>query len=123
MRWPFWPRLRYASLDSPSDAPFSCHEQITEQRTCTITGAIKLGYGIFQPSERLKGWQNPLPCAIKPKTPCFQPGAALMPSVTSREWRLKSRPQGEPKPHDFELSTVEVREPAAGEVQVRNAWM
>jgi NADPH-dependent curcumin reductase CurA len=46
-----------------------------------------------------------------------------MPSVTSREWRLKARPQGEPKPSDFELSTVEVREPAAGEVQVRNAWM
>jgi NADPH-dependent curcumin reductase CurA len=46
-----------------------------------------------------------------------------MPSVTSREWRLISRPQGEPKHNDFKLSTVEVREPAAGEVQVRNAWM
>src|ERR1700754_719378 len=46
-----------------------------------------------------------------------------MPSVTSREWRLKTRPQGEPKPSDFELSSVDVREPAAGEVQVRNSWM
>ena len=46
-----------------------------------------------------------------------------MPSVTSREWRLKARPVGEPKPSDFELSTVDVREPAAGELQVRNTWM
>jgi NADPH-dependent curcumin reductase CurA len=47
----------------------------------------------------------------------------VMPSVTSREWRLRSRPVGEPKLTDFELSSVEVREPAAGEVQVRNGWM
>jgi NADPH-dependent curcumin reductase CurA len=45
-----------------------------------------------------------------------------MPSVTSREWRLKSRPVGEPKPSDFELAVVESGEPGPGEVQVRNLW-
>jgi NADPH-dependent curcumin reductase CurA len=30
---------------------------------------------------------------------------------------------GEPKPSDFELATVEIREPGPGEVQVRNLWM
>jgi NADPH-dependent curcumin reductase CurA len=30
---------------------------------------------------------------------------------------------GEPKPSDFELATVEVRDPGEGEVQVRNLWM
>jgi NADPH-dependent curcumin reductase CurA len=46
-----------------------------------------------------------------------------MPSVTSREWRLRARPVGEPKPSDFELATAESPAPAAGEVQVRNLWM
>jgi NADPH-dependent curcumin reductase CurA len=46
-----------------------------------------------------------------------------MPSVTSREWRLKARPVGEPKASDFELATVEIADPADGEVQVRNLWM
>jgi NADPH-dependent curcumin reductase CurA len=46
-----------------------------------------------------------------------------MPTVTSREWRFKSRPVGTPKPSDFELVTGESHDPAAGEVQVRNHWM
>ena len=46
-----------------------------------------------------------------------------MPSVTSREWRLRARPVGEPKASDFELATVETREPGDGEIQVRNLWM
>jgi NADPH-dependent curcumin reductase CurA len=48
---------------------------------------------------------------------------AVMPSVTSREWRLRARPVGEPKPSDFELATVESPEAGAGQVQVRNLWM
>ncbi|MBE7217990.1 MAG: NADP-dependent oxidoreductase [Caulobacteraceae bacterium] len=43
--------------------------------------------------------------------------------VTSREIRLKSRPVGEPSAADFELATADVRDPAAGEVQVENLWM
>jgi NADPH-dependent curcumin reductase CurA len=46
-----------------------------------------------------------------------------MPSVTTREWRLKHRPVGEPKLSDFELATVESRDPADGEVQIHNLWM
>lgn len=41
----------------------------------------------------------------------------------SREVRLKTRPVGMPKPGDFELATVDVGAPGAGEVQVRNTWM
>ena len=43
--------------------------------------------------------------------------------MQSTEVRLVARPQGEPQPSDFALETVEVREPAAGEVVVRNLWM
>ncbi len=43
--------------------------------------------------------------------------------TTSREVRLVSRPQGLPKPENFDLATVELPAPAAGEVQVRNTWM
>ena len=46
-----------------------------------------------------------------------------MPSVTSREWRFKARPVGEPKPSDYELAKVEAAEPGDGQVQVRNLWM
>lgn len=46
-----------------------------------------------------------------------------MSTVTTREWRLKSRPVGLPKSSDFELVTVEAPAPATGEVQVRNIWM
>lgn len=46
-----------------------------------------------------------------------------MPSVTSREWRLKARPVGKPKPSDFQLATVQAPQPAEGQVQVRNLWM
>jgi NADPH-dependent curcumin reductase CurA len=43
--------------------------------------------------------------------------------TTSREIRLKSRPSGLPTADNFELATVELRDPAPGEVQVRNLWM
>jgi NADPH-dependent curcumin reductase CurA len=43
--------------------------------------------------------------------------------MRSREIRLKSRPEGEPSPGNFELAEVEVPAPAPGEVQVRNRWM
>jgi NADPH-dependent curcumin reductase CurA len=46
-----------------------------------------------------------------------------LPTVTSREWRLRARPVGEPKASDFELATLDSPEPADGEVQVRNLWM
>src|SRR3954471_20798023 len=52
---------------------------------------------------------------------------------TSREIRLAPppggetapppRPPGEPRPTDFELAEVEVREPADGELVVRNTFM
>lgn len=44
-------------------------------------------------------------------------------AMTSREIRLKTRPVGLPEAANFELATVEVAEPGAGEVLVRNAWM
>ena len=43
--------------------------------------------------------------------------------TTSREIRLKSRPAGVPTPDNFELATVNLPDPAPGEVQVRNSWM
>ena len=43
--------------------------------------------------------------------------------TTSREIRLKSRPNGLPTPDNFELATVDVAAPGAGEVQVKNLWM
>jgi len=43
--------------------------------------------------------------------------------TTSREIRLKSRPVGLPTPANFELASVAVPDPAAGEVTVRNLWM
>ncbi|HRD46121.1 MAG TPA: NADP-dependent oxidoreductase [Caulobacter sp.] len=43
--------------------------------------------------------------------------------TTSREIRLKSRPVGTPTADNFELATVELPAPDAGEVQVRNHWM
>ncbi|MBW3618598.1 MAG: NADP-dependent oxidoreductase [Proteobacteria bacterium] len=45
------------------------------------------------------------------------------PSLTSREVRLAARPQGEPRPTDFELAEAEVPEPAEGQVLVRNLVM
>jgi len=44
-------------------------------------------------------------------------------SVTSREIRLRSRPSGAASLDNFVLETVEVGDPAQGEVQVRNVWM
>ncbi|MFZ4689079.1 MAG: NADP-dependent oxidoreductase [Polymorphobacter sp.] len=41
----------------------------------------------------------------------------------SREIRLKSRPDGTPTAANFELATVDVGSPGAGEVLVRNLWM
>lgn len=43
--------------------------------------------------------------------------------TTSREIRLRSRPTGMPTAETFELQTVELPDPAPGEVQVRNHWM
>jgi NADPH-dependent curcumin reductase CurA len=43
--------------------------------------------------------------------------------TTSREIRLKSRPTGMPEAANFELASVELPQPAAGQVQVRNRWM
>ena len=41
-------------------------------------------------------------------------------TTKSREIRLAARPHGEPKPEDFALAQVELEEPAAGEVLVKN---
>lgn len=43
--------------------------------------------------------------------------------TVSREIRLKSRPLGAPSGENFELATVEVPAPGAGEVQVKNLYM
>ena len=43
--------------------------------------------------------------------------------TTSREIRLKSRPVGEPTTADFDLATVTLAAPGAGEVQVKNLFM
>ena len=43
--------------------------------------------------------------------------------TTVREIRLKSRPSGLPTHDNFELASVELPAPAAGEVQVKNLWM
>jgi NADPH-dependent curcumin reductase CurA len=43
--------------------------------------------------------------------------------TNSREIRLKSRPVGTPAPEHFELATVELPAPGAGEVLVRNRFM
>jgi NADPH-dependent curcumin reductase CurA len=43
--------------------------------------------------------------------------------TTIREIRLKSRPSGLPTHDNFELATVELRDPGPGEVQVQNLWM
>jgi NADPH-dependent curcumin reductase CurA len=42
---------------------------------------------------------------------------------TSREFRLASRPVGEPRPSDFALAETEVADPADGELVVRNRFM
>lgn len=42
---------------------------------------------------------------------------------SSREIRLKNRPSGLFSTANFELATVQVPDPAEGEVQVRNLWM
>jgi len=46
-----------------------------------------------------------------------------MTTTRSREVHLAARPQGEPRPSDFALVEVDVREPGAGEVVVRNLVM
>jgi hypothetical protein len=43
--------------------------------------------------------------------------------TTTREIRLKSRPSGMCSHDNFELATVELRDPGPGEVQVKNLWM
>jgi NADPH-dependent curcumin reductase CurA len=44
-------------------------------------------------------------------------------TLISREVHLRSRPVGMPTLDNFELASVTVGEPGAGEVQVRNLWM
>lgn len=46
-----------------------------------------------------------------------------MPNIVSKEIRLKSRPVGMPGESNFELASVDMGEPADGEVLVRNIWM
>jgi NADPH-dependent curcumin reductase CurA len=41
----------------------------------------------------------------------------------SREIQLAARPHGEPSPENFRLAEVEVPDPEAGQVLVRNRWM
>ncbi|MGH6972394.1 MAG: NADP-dependent oxidoreductase, partial [Caulobacteraceae bacterium] len=41
----------------------------------------------------------------------------------SREIRLRSRPAGKPTADNFELVSVDLPDPAPGQVQVRNSWM
>jgi len=43
--------------------------------------------------------------------------------TTSREVRLKSRPEGMPRPENFEVGSVELPAPGPGEVQVKNLYM
>jgi NADPH-dependent curcumin reductase CurA len=43
--------------------------------------------------------------------------------TTVTEVRLKSRPVGLPKRENFGFASVELRDPGAGEVQVKNLWM
>jgi NADPH-dependent curcumin reductase CurA len=43
--------------------------------------------------------------------------------TTTREIRLKSRPNGLPTADNFELASVELPDPGPGQVQVRNTWM
>jgi NADPH-dependent curcumin reductase CurA len=44
-------------------------------------------------------------------------------TTKNREIRLASRPEGEPTTANFELATVDIREPAEGEALVRNVFM
>jgi len=46
-----------------------------------------------------------------------------MPTVVSREIRLKSRPVGVPEEANFELAEVTLEAPAEGEILVRNLYM
>jgi len=43
--------------------------------------------------------------------------------TTSREVRLKSRPEGMPQLENFEVASVQLPDPAPGEVQVKNLFM
>lgn len=43
--------------------------------------------------------------------------------TASREIRLKSRPRGLPTADNFELATIDLPDPAPGEVRVKNLWM
>jgi NADPH-dependent curcumin reductase CurA len=43
--------------------------------------------------------------------------------TTVREVRLKSRPVGLPTADNFEFATVDLPDPGAGEIQVKNLWM
>ncbi|WP_290497833.1 NADP-dependent oxidoreductase [Hyphomonas sp. UBA4494] len=46
-----------------------------------------------------------------------------MTALTSTEWSLAARPVGMPKFSDFQMKTIDIAPPGAGEIQVKNEWM
>jgi NADPH-dependent curcumin reductase CurA len=63
------------------------------------------------------------PFAFLPES-CLVTGTTHTKTIMkSREIHLKSRPQGMPKPENFELAKVDVPSPAEGEFLVRNEWL
>lgn len=46
-----------------------------------------------------------------------------MTTLTSTEWSLASRPEGMPKPANFQKKDVEIAAPTDGQIQVENTWM
>ncbi|HCX11366.1 MAG TPA: NADP-dependent oxidoreductase, partial [Hyphomonas sp.] len=46
-----------------------------------------------------------------------------MTALTSTEWSLAARPVGMPKLSDFQMKTIDIAPPGAGEIQVKNEWM
>ncbi|MEZ5945677.1 MAG: NADP-dependent oxidoreductase [Hyphomonas sp.] len=46
-----------------------------------------------------------------------------MATLSSTEWALARRPTGLPQLSDFQKKTVDVPEPADGQIQVQNSWM
>ena len=53
----------------------------------------------------------------------YDAGEGIRMAMISREWRLKSRPEGMPAMANFEMATVEVPDAGPGEIQVKNLWM
>src|SRR5262249_46009458 len=92
-----------------------------------------------RPSSR--GFRAPWPQELTPRRLCAPPWRApsgrlrcsskgagrrsreAAMGVTSREIRLKNRPDGLPQAENFELVTVELGDPGPGQVLVKNHWM